>query len=96
MSVPPTSMTPGRGRVESGHEAEQRRLAAARRPDDGQELAVGHGQVQRMQDGEGTAAAVDGLRHVAQRDHSVVESSSARTIGSSTRHTVSATRAAPA
>ena len=41
----------GGRRVESGDQAEQRRLAAARRPDDGNELVIADRQIKLVQDG---------------------------------------------
>ena len=82
-----------RRRVEPGDEPEQRGLAAARRPDDRQALAVGHVEGQRMQDGQRRAAALNGLADAAQRNHE--GRVAAWSTGSSTLHTVSATRRAP-
>jgi len=62
----------GRGRVEAGDEAEQRRLAAAGRSDDRHELSVRDHDRQRMEDGERLRSAHDGLRDPAQLDHDPV------------------------
>jgi hypothetical protein len=83
-------------RVEAGHQAEQRGLAAPGRSDDGEELAVGHGEIEGMENGQRTVAALDRFRDAAQGDHRVGVASRSRTTGSSTRQTVPATRRAPA
>ena len=69
MSVPSMRISPVRRLVEAGHQADQRRLAAAGRPDDGEPLAGLHVQIERMQDGQRLAAARHRLRDAAQIDH---------------------------
>ena len=59
----------GRRRVEAGEQAEQRRLAAARRPGDRHDPPGFDGQVDRMKDGQGTGAARHRLGNAAQLDH---------------------------
>ena len=58
-----------RRRVEAGDEAEQRRLAAARRPDDRHELTARNVEGQRMKNRERLVAALDGLRDLTQLNH---------------------------
>ena len=65
MSVPPIEIVPLDARIEPGDQSEQRRLAAARRPDDREALPVGHVEIERMQDGERLAAAHDRLADAA-------------------------------
>src|SRR6202008_2404589 len=77
----------GRGGVEAGDQPEQGGLAAARRPDDSDELAARDGRGERMQDRERFAATHDGLRNLAQLDHV--------SIGRNTTQTLSATIRAP-
>jgi hypothetical protein len=55
--------------LEPGEQLEQRRLAAARRPDDGEHLAVRHAQVEAVErrdraEAADRAAGLDGRRHV--------------------------------
>ena len=57
MSMPSITIVAGRRRVEPGHQAEQRRLAAARRADDGEALRRRSREIERMQDGQRLAAA---------------------------------------
>ena len=80
----------GARRVEAGDQPEQRRLAAARGADDGQEAAGGNREIERMQNRQWTAAALDRLRYAAQLDHR----SLSRT-GSSARQIVPAMMRAP-
>ena len=49
-------------RIQAGDEAEQRRLAAARWPDDRDELPVGNVQRERVENRERLVTAPDGLR----------------------------------
>ena len=63
---------PAGRRIEPGDEAEQRRLAAARRSDDREALPARHRQVERMQDGQRLSAALHRLADAAQLDHRVV------------------------
>src|SRR5262249_4274861 len=85
---------PGRRGVEAGDEAEERRLPAARRPDDRNELAMRNRDRQWMENGERLAAAHDRFRDLAQFDHDP-ERFSPSASGFSTVHTVSATMRAP-
>ena len=59
----------GRRLVEARDEPEQRRFAAARRPDDGDELTSENLKRERVEDRERLGAAHDGLGHLAQLDH---------------------------
>src|SRR5262249_16657163 len=77
----------GRGGREPGDQPEQGRLAAARRPDDGDEPAARDGGGERMENRERFAAAHDGLGNLAQFDHV--------SIGRNTAQTLSATIRAP-
>jgi hypothetical protein len=58
-----------RRHVESGEESEQRRLAASRRPDDGDEGAVGHGEGDVAQHGETVLTALIFLRQPDGFEH---------------------------
>ncbi len=60
----------GGGRIQSREQPEQRGLAAARGPDDGDELARGDREVKGMEDGQRTVAAHDRLGDATQFDHS--------------------------
>ena len=71
MSVPSMLDAPSRGRVEAGHQPQQRGLAAARGPDDRQRLAVRDVEIDGVQDGERTPAARYRLRDAAQLNHEV-------------------------
>ena len=55
--------------IEAGQQAQECGLAAARRTDDRHELAGRDRQIEWMQNRQGTAAAIDRLRHAAQIDH---------------------------
>ena len=79
----------GRRLVEAGHEANQGRLAAAGRTDDGEPLAGLHVQIEGMQDGQRLAAARHGLRDAAQADHERVIMNATR------RRAAAAARARP-
>ena len=57
---------PSRRPVEAGHEAEERRLAAARRAEDGGELTRGDGQVDVVEDPEHPAAGRELFRDAAK------------------------------
>ena len=57
------------GGVEPGEQAEQRRLADARRSGDRHDTAGGDRQIEGMQDGERAAAARHALADAAQFDH---------------------------
>src|SRR5262249_32717254 len=83
----------GRG-VEPGERTGQRRLAAARRPDDRGDAARLDAQIQRMQDREHRVAARDCLGNLLQLDHEA-GIFNASIIGRSADHTVSATICAP-
>ena len=100
MSTPSIEHRPGARRVEAGDQPEQRRLAAARRPDDGDELTVRDVDRERMKDGQRLGAAHDRLRDLAQLDHDPAAPLRGarlppRSIGSSTAQTLSATMRAP-
>lgn len=85
--------TAGCRRVESGNQSEQRRLAAARRPSDRQELRLRDHQIKRIENREGLTTALDGLGDVLQFDHGV---SDRRTAASTNGHRLSATLRVPA
>ncbi len=57
----------GGGRVEAGEQAEQRGLAAAGGAHDGDELALGDGEVEAFEDVDGAGAVADGFAQVCRR-----------------------------
>ena len=67
---PPTRTDGGGGTIESGNRAEDRRLAAARRPEDGEDIACVAGQIEIEWDGtrlpkrdrQSALSHVEGLR----------------------------------
>src|SRR5688572_15874180 len=80
------NLTRARG-IEPGEQAEQRRLAAARRTNDGDELAGGDRVVQRMENRQRMVATLDCFRHSTELDHlAALPAAGFSSSGSSARH----------